>query len=154
MNLQEVRNAISQAQKEVSTRFDFRGSSAGIVFEEGSPAVLKIAGDHQAQLNGVLDIIETKLAKRAVPINAFAWREPEALPSGGMKRQAELRQGLSSEKAKEIIKVIKALGLKVQSRIEGDTVRTAGRQIDDLQAVIQALQAKDFGVPIQVENYR
>ena len=71
-----------------------------------------------------------------------------------MKQQAELQQGLSSEKAKDITKAIKDLGLKVQPRIDGDAVRVSGRQIDDLQAVIQALRAKDFGVPIQVENLR
>ena len=153
VNLQEVRNAITQAQKEISTRFDFKGSSASIVFEE-SPPVLKMVADHRAQLSSVMDVVETKLAKRGVPIKAFAWKDPEQLPSGGMKRQASLQQGLASEKAKEITKAIKELGLKVQSRIEGDAVRVAGRQIDELQVVIQTLKARDFGVPIQVENYR
>ena len=153
VNLQEVRNAVHMSQKELSTRFDFRGSSASVLFEE-SPAVLKVTADHQAQLDSVVDVVETKLAKRGVSLKAFAWKEPEQLPSGGMKRQASLQQGLSSEQAKEIVKLIKDLGLKVQARIDGDAVRVSGKQIDDLQAVIQALKAKDLGVPIQVENYR
>ena len=153
VNLQELRNAIQQAQKELSTRFDFRGSSASIVFEE-SPPVLKVTADHQAQLNGVVDVVETKMAKRGVPVKAFAWNEPEQLPSGGMKRQAALQQGFSSDKAREVVKVIKDLGVKVQPRIDGDAVRVSGKQIDDLQLVIQTLRAKDFGVPLQAENYR
>ena len=153
VNLQEVRNAIQQAQKEVATRFDFRGTSASVAFEE-SPPLLKVTADHQAQLRSVVDVVETKLAKRGVPLKAFAWKPPEQLPSGGMKQQAGLQQGLASEKAKEVVKVIKDLGLKVQPRIDGDAVRVAGRQIDELQAVIQTLKGKDFGVPLQVENYR
>ena len=153
VNLQELRNAIQQAQKEIGTRFDFRGSGASILFEEAT-GLLKVAADDTAQLRSVIEVIETKLAKRGVPLKAFAWKEPEQLPSGGVKRQAILQQGLSSEKAREIVGVIKGLGLKVQSRIDGDAVRVAGRQIDDLQAVIQALKPREFGVPLQVENYR
>ena len=153
VNLQELRNAIAQAQKEISTRFDFRGSSASVDYDE-SVAVLKVAGDHEAQLRSVIDVVETKLAKRGVPLKSFAWAEPERLPSGGMKRQATLQQGLSGEHAKAVTKFIKDMGLKVQPRIDGDAVRISGKQIDDLQAVMQALKANDFGVPLQVENYR
>ena len=153
VNLQELRNAIQQAQKEISTRFDFRGTSASLEFEE-TAGLMKAAGDHQAQLGSVIDVLQSKLAKRGVPVNAFAWKAAEQLPSGGMKRQAALQQGLASDKAKEILALIKGLGLKVQPRIDGDAVRVSGRQLDDLQAVIQAVKAKDFGVPLQVENYR
>ena len=153
VNLQELRNAIQQAQKEVTTRFDFQRSSASIVFEE-SPPTLKLTADHQAQLGSVVDVVETKLGKRGVSLKAFAWKDPESLPSGGVKQQASVQQGLSSEKAREIVKCIKDLGLKVQPRIEGDAVRVSGRQLDELQTVIQALRAKNFGVAIQVENYR
>ena len=153
VNLQELRNAVQQARKEVSTRFDFRGSSAGIAFEE-SPPLLQVTADHHVQLGSVIEIIETKLAKRGVAPKAFAWKDPEHLPSGHMKQQAQLQQGLSTDKAREITKVIKDLGLKVQPRIDGDSVRVSGKQIDDLQTVVQTLKARDFGVPIQAENYR
>ena len=153
VNMQELRNAIQQAQKELGTRFDFRGTSASLCFEE-APPVLKVTADHQAQLRSVIDVVESKLAKRGVPLAAFAWKAPALLPSGGMKQQAGLQQGLSSEHAREITKTIKMLGLKVQPRIDGDAVRITGKQIDELQAVIQALKTKDFGVPIQAENYR
>ena len=153
VNLQELRNAIQQAHKEVATRFDFQGSHASVVFDE-SPAMVKLTADHGAQLNSVVDVVETKLAKRGVSLKAFIWQEPEQLPSGGAKQQASVQQGISSEKTREVVKFIKDLGLKVQPRIEGDVVRVVAKQIDDLQAVILALRAKDFGIAIQVENYR
>ena len=153
VDFQELRNALAQAQKEIATRFDFRGSSASIAFEESS-GVLKVTADHEAQLRGVVDVLETKLAKRGVPVQAFAWKDPEPLPSGTMKQQATLQQGLSHDKAKEVIKTIKDLNLKVQPRIEGDAVRVSAKQIDDLQAVMQTLKTKSFGIPIQTENYR
>lgn len=153
VNLQELRNALQQAEKELGTRFDFRGSSASIAFEE-SPPTLKVTADHIAQLKSVIDVVETKLAKRGVPLKAFAWKEPEQLPGGHMKQQATLQQGLSSDQARAVTRAIKDLGLRVQPRIDGDAVRIAGKQIDDLQTVIRTLQSKDFGVPIQVENYR
>src|SRR3989338_458788 len=147
VNLQEARNAIQMAQKEIGTRFDFRGTTASVVFEEPG-LILKITADHKAQLNNVMEVVETKLAKRGVPLKAFSWSEPEQLPSGGVKRQANCKQGLESEKAKDITKAIKALGLKVQARIEGDSVRVVGKQIDDLQSTMQAIKAKDFGIPL------
>lgn len=153
VNLQELRNALTQAQKEIATRFDFRGSSASIDFDESS-GVLKVTADHQAQLGSVVDVVETKLAKRGVALRAFSWNEPEQLPGGSVKRQATLQQGLSSENAKAITKAIKDLGLKVQPRIEGDAVRISARQIDELQVVIQSLKGRDFGIPLQFENYR
>ena len=122
VNLQELRNAIAQAQKEIATRFDFRGSSASVAYEE-TGGILKVAADHQAQLRSVVDVVEAKLAKRGVPLKAFVWQTPEALPGGTMKQQATLQQGLSSEQAKAVTKTIKELGLKVQPRIDGDAVR-------------------------------
>ena len=153
VNLQELRNAIQQAQKELGTRFDFRGSSASLEADEAA-LLVKVTADDHGQLRSVIDVLETKLAKRGVSVKALAWREPEQLPSGTVKRQAALQQGIPSEKAKEIVKLIKDLGLKVQPRIDGDAIRVAGKQIDDLQAVIRAVQGREFGLPIQVENYR
>ena len=153
VNLQELRNAVAQAQKEIGTRFDFRSSAASLEFEERS-GVLKITADHHVQLQSVIDVLEGKLAKRGVSVRVFEWHDPEQLPSGGMKRSATLRQGLNSEHAKDITQLIKGLGLKVQPRIEGDLVRVSGKQLDDLQVVVQAVKGRDFGVPIQVENYR
>lgn len=153
VNMQELRNALQQAEKEIATRFDFRGSSASVSFDE-SAGILKVTGDHHAQLRSVVDVLETKLGKRGVPMQALAWKDAEALPSGTMKQLASLQQGLSSEKAKEITKLIKDLGLKAQPRIDGDAVRVSAKQLDDLQAIVQTLKAKNLGVPLQFENYR
>jgi len=153
VDMQELRNAIAIANKEVVNRFDFRGTSASIDFQE-STGILKVSGDHEVQLKNVIDVVESKMARRGVSVRAFSWAQPEKLPSGGLKRQASLQQGLTSEKAKEIVKLIKDIKLKVQPRIDGDAVRVSGKQLDDLQAVIQAVQAKDFNVSLQIENYR
>ena len=153
VNLQEMRNAVQMAQKEIQTRFDFKGSSASITLEETS-LTLKLTGDHTGQLKSVVDVLQGKLVKRGVSLKAFDWRNPEVLPSGGAKQEAVVQQGLSGEKAKEIAKAVRDLGLKVEARIEADAVRVSARQIDDLQAAIQGLRQKDWGVPIQFENYR
>ncbi|PIQ82617.1 MAG: YajQ family cyclic di-GMP-binding protein [Candidatus Omnitrophica bacterium CG11_big_fil_rev_8_21_14_0_20_64_10] len=152
-DLQELQNALSQARKEIANRFDFKGSSAAIEFLEEPPAV-KLTADHSMQLKSVMDVLDGKLVKRGVALKAFSWKEPEQLPSGSMKQQGTLQQGIASEKAREIVKEIKGLGLKVQPRIDGDAVRVSGKQLDDLQVVITALKGKDFGIPLQFENYR
>lgn len=153
VNLQELRNGVQQAQKEVATRFDFQRTSAGIEFEEPT-LTLKLTADHAAQMNSVINVIESKLAKRGVSLKSLAWKETEALPSGGVKRQGAFQQGLDSDRARAVVKHIKDLGLKIQPRIDGDAVRVSGKQIDDLQAVAQSLKTRDFGIAIQVENYR
>ena len=113
-----------------------------------------ITNSNSFQLKSVMDLFETKLIKRGVPLKALDWKSPEELPSGVVKQTAQILQGIPSEKAKEISKTIKDLGLKVQPRVEGDSVRVYAKQIDDLQSVIRVIQAKDFGVALQVENYR
>lgn len=153
VDLQELKNAVQMAQKEILTRFDFKGSSAAVLFEEKPPA-LRLTADHVTQLKSVADLLHGKLVRRGVALKAFDWKEPEVLPAGGAKQQAVLQQGLSSDKGREISKTIKGLGLKVEARIEGDSVRVSANQIDDLQSAIQVLRAKDFGVPLQFENYR
>lgn len=153
VSLQELKNAIQMAQKEIRTRFDFKGSNASLMFEE-SPPVLKLTADDSLQLKSVMDVLELKLVKRGVSLRSFEWNEPEQLPSGGAKQEGKLQDGISSEKAREIVKAIKELKLKVQPRIDGDAVRVSAKQIDDLQAVVQALKDQSFGLPLQFENYR
>jgi len=143
VNLQEVRNAIQMAHREISTRYDFKGSNASVTLTE-SPPSLELTADHEAQLRSVLDVVEFKLTKRNVPLKAFAWQSSEPLPSGGIKRRATLQQGLSQDNARAIIKAVKGLGLKVQMRIDGDSVRVSAKQIDDLQVVISTLKDKDI----------
>lgn len=154
VNLQELKNAVQMAQKELQTRFDFKESSASAVLTEETPITLKLTADHVMQLKSVRDVLQDKLGRRGVSLRSFDWKEPEELPAGGAKQQAVLQQGLSSEKAREVVKTVKGLGLKVDPKIEADSVRVYARQIDDLQAVIQGLKDKDMGVPLQYENYR
>lgn len=154
VNLQELKNAVQMAQKEIQTRFDFKGSRASVFFSEEKPPALKLAAEDTLQMKSVVDVLQGKLVKRGVSLKAFDWKEPEILPAGGAKQEALLQQGLSSEKAKELAKAVKGSGLKVEARIEGDAVRVSAKQIDDLQAVLQAIRQKEFGVPLQFENYR
>ena len=154
VHLQELKNAVLMAQKELQTRFDFKGSSAGATLTEEKPLTLKLTADHRMQLKSVKDVLQEKLGRRGVSLRSFEWKEPEELPSGGAKQQAVLQDGLSSEKAREVVKAVKGLGLKVDPKIESDSVRVYAKQIDDLQAVVQGLKDKDLGVPLQFENYR
>ena len=154
VNLQELKNAVQMAQKEIQNRFDFKGSSARVDFSEEDSPALKLTADHLMQLKNVVDVLQEKLGRRGVSLRSFDWKEPEQLPAGGAKQQAVLQQGLSSEKAKEVVKAVKGLGLKVEAKIESDSVRVYARQIDDLQTVMQGLRDKDIGVPLQFENYR
>lgn len=154
VNPQELRNAVQMAQKEIQTRFDFRGSTAGITLVEEKPSGLKLTADHLMQLKSVVDLLQDKLGRRGVSLRSFVWKEPEQLPAGGAKQQADLQQGIPSEKGREIVKAVKGLGLKVDAKIEGDSVRVYAKQLDDLQAAIQGLKDKDLGLPLQFENYR
>jgi cyclic-di-GMP-binding protein len=154
VDMQEFHNGLQQAQKEIANRFDFRGSSAGVTYD-GTPPVVKVTGDDAMQVKSVIDVFETKLAKRGVSMKALAWKNAEQLPSGKMKQESTLQQGISTEKAREIVKSIQGLKLKkVQARIDGDSVRVSGKQRDDLQMVIQHLKSTNFTVPLQFENYR
>ena len=153
VNLQEVRNGVQIAQKEIAMRFDFRGTSAALDFQE-KEGQFQLTADHEMQLRSVTDVLTGKLAKRGVSLKSLSFGTVEQTPTGRVKQTATLQQGIPGEKAKDIARVIKDLGLKVQPRIDGDQVRVAARQIDDLQAVMTAVRAKDFGLPLQFENYR
>lgn len=152
VDVQEVDNAVNQAVKEMSQRYDFRGSDASIEWDKKGE--IKITGESENRLNTVIDMLQTKLVKRKVSLKALEYGKVEDA-SGGMKRQViTLRQGIPTEKGKEINKLIKNLKLKVQSQIQDDQVRVTGKKIDDLQEVIQALKGKDLGLPLQFVNMR
>jgi cyclic-di-GMP-binding protein len=162
VDLQELRNAVQMAQKEIRNRFDLKGTSANLELSEGKGGekgsgggiLIKLQADNTLQLKSVIDVLDAKLVKRGVSLKVFEWKEPEQLPSGGSKQEADLTQGIPTEKGREIVKTIKELKLKVQPRIDGDAVRVAAKQIDDLQTVMQSVKGKDFGLPLQFENYR
>lgn len=153
VDLQEVANAVQQASKEIATRFDFRGSASMIEWNEKELALTLISDDDH-KLKSVVDILETKLVKRGVAVKALDYGKVESAAGGTVRQIVAVRQGIPSEKAKEIVKAIKDRKLKVQASIQSDQVRVAGRSKDDLQAVMALLRAGDFGLPLQFANYR
>lgn len=152
INHSEVVNAVNQALKEVNTRFDFRGSKSDIELE-GSEAIV-LNSDDEFKLKSLNEILQTKLVKRGVPLKGLTYGSVESALGGTVRQRITLQQGIPQEKAKEIVKFIKDTKLKVQSSIQSDTVRVAGRDRDLLQEVITALRTHDFGIDMEFTNYR
>jgi Uncharacterized protein conserved in bacteria len=151
VNMQEVDNAVNQTIKEIEQRYDFKGCKTEVSREE---TAIKILTSDDFKLRSVIDILQTKLIKRGVPVKNLDYGKVEDA-SGGAKRQLiEVKQGIEMEQAKQIVKDIKALNLKVQAQIMGDQVRISGKNKDDLQAVIQFLRNRDYHVELQFVNYR
>lgn len=150
--VQEVDNAVNQAIKEIQQRYDFKGSKSEIKWDKKEELV--ITGDDDNKLKSVVDILQTKLIKRNVSLKSLDYGKVEDA-SGGLKRQTiKIRQGIPTEKAKEITKLIKDLNLKVQAQIMDEQIRITGKKIDDLQEVIQALKGKDLDISLQFVNMR
>ena len=155
LDLQEIDNAVNQATKEVATRYDFRGTSAGLAFDRKA-ATLTFTADDEAQLKAVRTVVVEKLIKRKVDPKVLDEQKPEQATGQTLRQLVKLRSGIDKEAAKAIVKHIKASKLKVQASIQGDVVRVSGAKRDDLQAVIADLKknppAED--VPLQFTNYR
>ena len=149
--MQEVNNAIQQAQKELAQRFDFKGSKSSI---ELTGEEIVLVSDDEGKLRSVKDILETKLVKRGVALKAVDYQTLEQAAGGTVRQRAKIVQGIEIEKAKAIVKAIKDAKLKVQASIQSDQVRVTGRAKDDLQKAIALVKAKDFGIPLQFVNYR
>jgi cyclic-di-GMP-binding protein len=149
---QEVRNAVDQAVREISTRFDFKNTDTGVELGDGAITLNSVNEDRLAAARLVL---EEKLVKRKVSLKTLDYGRVEDA-AGGRKRQvAALQAGINSDKARELNKFIKALGVKgIQSQTQGDQLRVSGKKRDDLQSVIAALREEDFGVPLQFTNFR
>lgn len=153
VDLQEVLNAVQQASKEIATRFDFRGSASKIEWNEKELA-LTLTSDDAHKLKSVVDILETRLAKRGIAVKSLDFGKIEDAAGATVRQIVTVQQGIASEKAKEMVKAIKEKKLKVQAAIQGDQVRVSGRNKDDLQSVMTLLRAGDYGVPLQFTNYR
>ncbi|OGW42780.1 MAG: YajQ family cyclic di-GMP-binding protein [Nitrospirae bacterium RBG_16_43_11] len=153
IEMQEIKNAIEQAMKEVAQRFDFKGSKSEIKLEEKNNEIL-VSSDDEYKLKSLIDILQSKLVKRGISLKALTYEKIESALGGTVKQNIKLQQGIPSEKAKEVVKVIKETRLKVQSQIQGDQVRVTGKNRDDLQAIIKLLRERDFGIDMQFENYR
>lgn len=149
---QEIDNAVNQAIKEISQRYDFKGSKSEIKWEKKEE--ITVIGDDDYKLKTVIDLLQGKLVKRGVSLKAFEYGKIEDA-AGGLKRQViTIRQGIPTEKAKEIVKIIKDSGMKVQSQIQDEQVRVTGKKRDDLQEVIQMLKTKELDINLQFVNMR
>lgn len=152
VDLQEVSNAIQNALKEIHTRFDLKDSKSDIQLEGKEAIVLSSADEYK--LKAVNDILQSKLVKRGVPLKALTYGPVEPAAGSTARQRVTMQQGIPTEKAKEIVKVIKDSKKKVQASIQGDTVRVSGKDRDALQEIISLLRQRDFGIDMQFTNYR
>jgi uncharacterized protein YajQ (UPF0234 family) len=150
-DMQEVANAIQQAQKELAQRFDFKGSKSSI---ELTAEEIILVSDDEGKLRSVKDILETKLIKRGVSLKALDYEKVEQAAGGTVRQRTKIVQGIETEKAKTIVKSLKDAKLKVQASIQSDQVRVTGRSKDDLQKAIALIKSNDYGIPLQFTNYR
>ncbi len=152
-DLQEVRNAVDQAAREAANRFDFKGTDSSVELVGEDAIVLQSASDDRVR--ALSQMLEEKLVKRKVSLKVLDAGKIEEAAGGRARQSIALRAGISSEKAKELNKFIKGLGLKgIQSQTQGEQLRVIGKKRDDLQGVIAALRDGDFGIPLQFENFR
>ena len=151
VDMQEVRNAVDQAKREIGTRFDFKGSVSDIEFEDGG---LKLTSDDDYRLKALREVLQSKLIRRSVPVQAFEYGKVEEATHRSVRQHVKLKQGVEPDVARQIVKLIKDLGLKVQSQVQGDQVRVSGKAKDDLQKVMDTLRKQDLGVALQFVNYR
>jgi uncharacterized protein YajQ (UPF0234 family) len=153
VDLQEVRNAIQQAMKEIRNRFDLKASKTEIQLTDDGSAI-ELSSAEEISLKSALDVLESKLVKRNVPLKALSHGKIESALAGTVRQRIELQSGIPMEKAREIVKVVKGTKLKVQAAIQGDQVRVSGKKKDDLQTIIGLLKESDLGIAMQFTNYR
>lgn len=151
VDMQEVDNAVNQTIKEISQRFDFRGSKASVSLEEDH---IKVVGDDDYKLKSVIDILQTKLIKRGISLRSLDYGKIEAATHGTVRQLVTIKKGISTEKAKEVIAAVKELKLKVQGQIMDDQVRISGKNKDDLQAAMTKLKQIDIDLDLQFTNFR
>jgi uncharacterized protein YajQ (UPF0234 family) len=150
---QEVINAVNQAMKEISQRFDFRDSKSNIEFNQNNQEITLLSDD-EYKLKAVIDVLQTKLVKRGISLKALNYSKIEQASGGTVRQIISLQQGIPIENAKEIVKMIKNAKLKVQSEIQKDQVRVKSKKIDELQKLIKLIKEIDFDIHIEFLNYR
>lgn len=151
VNMQEIHNAVDQTTREMATRYDFKGSKSKITEDKEG---LHLLSDDEFRMKAVIDILQTKLIKRNVELKSMEFGKMEPGPSGLTKCLVKIIAGLSQDKAREIVKLVKDSQLKVQVSIQGDQVRVNGKKRDDLQEVIAFLRNANFSLPLQFVNFR
>ena len=147
----EIDNALNQTLKEISQRFDFKGSKATV---EQQDKDLIMSAEDETRLRNMNDILQSKFIKRGISLKALDYQKIEPAAGGTVRQTVKIQQGIPIEKAKEIVKFIKDAKYKVQASIQGETVRVSGKDRDTLQDVMAALKAKDFAIDMQFDNYR
>ncbi|HEU5340234.1 YajQ family cyclic di-GMP-binding protein [Edaphobacter sp.] len=152
VEIQEVKNAIDQASKEIHTRFDLKDSKSKIELEGSESIQLASASEHT--LKAVIEILSQKLVKRGVSLKNLEYEKIEPAANSSVRQKVKLVQGIPSEKAKQIVALVKESKKKAQASIQGDTVRIVSKDRDTLQEIMGMLRAKDFGVALQFTNYR
>jgi len=152
-DLAEVTNAVDQAQRELGTRYDFKGASAKLEFADGKTGV-QIEGDSQNQLNSILDVLQSKLVKRGVSLKVLDTSKDPIQGGKEMRWSVAFKKGLDQDKAKQLTKAIRDAYPKAKTQIQGDSVRVSSTSKDDLQGVMALLRAKDLDFPLDFQNYR
>ena len=152
VDVQEVRNAIDQAQRELATRFDFKGTDSTLEFKDNS---IQIESASEERLKAAAQVLEEKMVRRKVSLKALDYGKVEEATKGRARQTVSIQVGISDEKAREIGKYLKGLGLKgVQHQVQADQLRVTGKKRDDLQKAIASLREHDFGVPLDFTNFR
>ncbi len=151
-DLQEVDNAVNQALKEISQRYDFKGSKSKIEWDK--KAEIAVVGDDEYKLKAVVDILEGKFAKRGLSLKNITYSKMEPSFEGTVRQKMTLAQGIPADKAKEINRIIKDSKIKVSSQFQDEQVRVTGKKRDDLQEVITLMKKTDLGLEVQFQNFR
>lgn len=153
VDLQEMDNAVNQANKELAQRYDFKDSKASIAYDRKEKQITLIADD-DFKLRALTDILATRIAKRGISLKSLKFNEPEKAFEGYLRQRVTICMGIDKEKAKALAGIIKGLGLKVQTQIEGEKIKVSSAKKDELQAVIIHLKGLDFSIPLKFDNYR
>lgn len=153
VNMQEVDNAVNQAVKEILQRYDLKDSKTTIEFNE-KEKLISISTQNDFTLKSVVDVLQNKFVKRQVPLNAMTYEKMEEAGGQTVRQKVKVRAGLTSEEAKEIVKIIKDAKFKVQAAIMGEQVRVSGKSRDELQTIISFLKQKNLSYPLQFTNFR
>ncbi|HYF11595.1 MAG TPA: YajQ family cyclic di-GMP-binding protein [Actinomycetota bacterium] len=151
VSMPEVANAVDQARREISQRYDFKDTGTGLTQDD---QLIEVRSSTEDRLKAAVDVLKERAVKREISLKALSFGPIQPAAKGTVRQSINVNVGLSDEKAKELVKFIKGLKVKVQSQIQGDQVRVTGKAKDDLQQVIQAVKAEDFGVALQFTNFR
>lgn len=151
VDAQEVTNAVDQTRREIETRYDLKGTRSAVELEK---TALTVTAPDDMKLKAVIDILQSKLHRRGVPLKALSYGKVESAAGGTLKQKIDLQQGIPIEKAREIVRMVKDTKLKLQAAIQEDKVRVSGKNRDDLQKIIAQLREADLGIALQFDNYR